>query len=320
MRASGRRSFGRIKVTRYVIRRLIATVPTLLAVTVLVFLMVQLVPGDPAEIFLGEKRSTPELLAQVRHDMGLDRPLYVQYFSYLWNLLHGDLGVSLFNEQPVLKQILDAFPYTLELAVSAMLISTVLGVSLGIVSALKHNSWVDSLSMALALVGVSMPVFWLGLLLILVFSVRLKWFPPMGQGGLSRLVLPALALGLLSSATLARLVRSSMLDVLSEDYIRTARAKGLRERVVIIRHALRNALIPAVTVIGLQFGGLLSGAVLTETIFARVGLGRMYVESILNKDITMVQGLTLMLALFIMLINILVDISYAMLDPRIRYE
>lgn len=306
--------------TRYAAQRLLIAIPTMLAITVLVFSMLQLVPGDPAEIFLGEHQSSPELLAQVRHDMGLDRPLYVQYFSYLWGILRGDLGLSLYTNQPVLQHIIDALPYTLELAMSSLLISTVLGIVLGVVSALKHNTWVDSLAMALALVGVSMPVFWLGLMLIFFFSVRLRWFPPMGQGGLDRLVLPALALGLLSSATLARLVRSSMLEVLSEDYIRTARAKGLIERAVIIRHALRNALIPAVTVLGLQFGGLLSGAVITETVFARVGLGRMYVEAILNKDITMVQGLTLMIALSIMVTNLVVDLSYAMLDPRIRYE
>jgi peptide/nickel transport system permease protein len=306
--------------TRYAAQRLLVTIPTVFAVTVLIFLMLQLVPGDPAEVFLGEKQSSPELLEQVRHDMGLDRPLHIQYLSYIWGVLRGDLGVSLFNNQPVTQQIIDALPYTLELALTALLISTVLGVSLGVISALRHNTWLDSLSMGIALVGVSMPVFWLGLMLIFFFSVRLQWFPPMGQGSLDRLILPALALGLLSSATLARLVRSSMLEVMSEDYVRTARAKGLRERGVVVRHALRNALIPAITVLGLQFGGLLSGAVLTETIFARVGLGRMYVESILNKDITMVQGLTLMIAIFMMVTNILVDLSYALLDPRIRYE
>ncbi len=309
-----------MSITRYAARRLLATIPTLLVLTVLVFLMLQLVPGDPAEIFLGEKRSTPELLERVRQDMGLDQPLYVQYLTYMGNLVRGDFGKSLFNDQPVLDQILVALPYTLTLALSALLISTILGVGLGILAALKHNTWIDTAAMGLALIGVSMPVFWLGLLLILIFSVNLKWFPPMGQGSLDRLVLPALALGLLSSATLARLVRSSMLDVLSDDYIRTAHAKGLRTQSVIVRHALRNALIPAVTVMGLQFGGLISGAVITESIFARIGLGRMYVESILNKDMTMIQGLTLVLALMIMLINIVVDLSYAVLDPRIHYE
>ncbi|MFN8465601.1 MAG: nickel ABC transporter permease [Caldilineaceae bacterium] len=309
-----------MSITRYAVNRLLAMIPTLLILTVLVFLMVQLVPGDPAEIFLGEKHSSPELLERVRHEMGLDQPLYVQYLTYMGNLLRGNFGESLFNNQPVLDQILNAMPYTLTLALSALFISTILGVGLGIISALNHNSWIDSSAMVVALLGVSMPVFWLGLLLILVFSVTLKWFPPMGQGSLDRLVLPALTLGLLSSATLARVVRSNMLDVLSDDYIRTAKAKGLRKNTIIVRHALRNALIPAVTLMGLQFGGLISGAVITETIFARVGLGRMYVESILNKDITMIQGLTLMLAFIIMLINILVDISYAALDPRIRYE
>lgn len=309
-----------MSMTRYAFGRLIATIPTLIALTVLVFLMLQLIPGDPAEIFLGEQRSTPELLEQVRQDMGLDRPLYVQYLAYMGGVVRGDLGDSLFNKQPVLQQILVALPYTLTLALSALLISTIIGLTLGIVSALRHNTWVDSMAMVFALIGVSMPVFWLGLLMILVFSVNLKWFPPMGQGSLKTLVLPAVTLGLLSSATLARLVRSSMLDVMTDDYIRTARAKGLRDRTVVIRHALRNALIPAVTVMGLQFGGLISGAVITETIFARVGLGRMYVESILNKDITMIQGLTLVLALMIMLINIIVDLSYAVLDPRIRYD
>ena len=309
-----------MSITRYAVNRLLAMIPTLLILTILVFLMVQLVPGDPAEIFLGEKHSSPELLARVRHEMGLDQPLYVQYLTYMGNLLRGNFGESLFNNQPVLDQILAAVPYTLTLALSALFISTILGVGLGIISALNHNSWIDSSAMVVALLGVSMPVFWLGLLLILVFSVTLKWFPPMGQGSLDRLVLPALTLGLLSSATLARVVRSNMLDVLSDDYIRTAKAKGLRKNTIVVRHALRNALIPAVTLMGLQFGGLISGAVITETIFARIGLGRMYVESILNKDITMIQGLTLMLAFIIMLINILVDISYAALDPRIRYE
>jgi peptide/nickel transport system permease protein len=309
-----------MSMARYALGRLFAAIPTLLALTVLVFLMLQLIPGDPAEIFLGEQRSTPELLEQVRQDMGLDRPLYEQYLTYLGGVVRGDLGESLFNKQPVLDQILEALPYTMALAMSALVISTVLGLTLGVVSALKHNTWIDTLAMAFALLGVSMPVFWLGLLMILVFSVNLQWFPPMGQGSLDRLVLPAMTLGLLSSATLARLVRSSMLDAMADDYIRTARAKGLHERSVIVRHALRNALIPAVTVMGLQFGGLLSGAVITETIFARVGLGKMYVESILNKDITMIQGLTLIIAFMIIMINILVDLSYATLDPRIRYE
>ncbi len=305
---------------RYIGNRLIAAVPTVLLVTVLVFLILHLIPGDPAEIFLGENRSTPELLAKVRADMGLDRPLHVQYLSYMGGVLHGDFGRSLNNNRPVLGEILGRLPATLELTLAAMAIGTVLGMSLGIISALGHNTWVDTAAMALALLGVSMPIFWMSLLLIFFFSVHLNWFPAIGQGGIERLVLPAFALGLLSSSTLARLVRSSMLEVLSQDYVRTARAKGLRDRTVVLRHALKNALIPTITVLGLQFGQLIGGAVITETIFARRGLGRLYVDSILNKDFTMVQAMTLFLALAYVLINLAVDVAYAAVDPRISYE
>ncbi len=305
---------------RYIGNRLIAAVPTVLLVTMLVFLILHLIPGDPAEIFLGENRSTPELLAKVRADMGLDRPLHVQYLSYMGGVLRGDFGRSLNNNRPVLGEILGRLPATLELTLAAMAIGTVLGMSLGIISALGHNTWVDTAAMALALLGVSMPIFWMSLLLIFFFSVHLNWFPAIGQGGIERLVLPAFALGLLSSSTLARLVRSSMLEVLSQDYVRTARAKGLRDRTVVLRHALKNALIPTITVLGLQFGQLIGGAVITETIFARRGLGRLYVDSILNKDFTMVQAMTLFLALAYVLINLAVDVAYAAVDPRISYE
>jgi peptide/nickel transport system permease protein len=305
---------------RYIGNRLLISIPTVLVVTILVFLLLQFIPGDPAEIFLGENRSTPELLAKVRRDMGLDRPLYVQYGSYMWNALQGDFGRSLNNNRPVANEILNRLPSTIELTFAALLIGVILGVSLGIISALKHNTWIDSLAMFVALIGVSMPVFWLSLLLIFIFSVHLNWLPAIGQGGIKRLILPAFALGLLSSSTLARLVRSSMLDVLNQDFVRTARAKGLRERGVVLRHALRNALIPAVTVLGLQFGQLLSGAVITETIFSRLGIGKLYVDAILNKDFTMVQGITLMIAIVYVLINLLVDVSYAAIDPRVRYD
>lgn len=305
---------------RYIGNRLLAAIPTVLLVTVLVFLMLHLIPGDPAEIFLGENFSTPELLAQVRADMGLDRPLHVQYLSYLGGVLQGDFGRSLNNNRPVLDEIAARLPATIELTVAAMAVGVLLGFSLGIISALGHNTWVDTLAMALALLGVSMPIFWMSLLLIFFFSVRLNWFPALSTGGLQGLVLPALALGLLSSSTLARMVRSSMLDVLNQDYVRTARSKGLRERTVVLRHALKNALIPTITVLGLQFGQLLGGAVITETIFARQGIGRLYVESILRKDFTMVQGLTLLIAIAYVLINLAVDVAYAAVDPRIQYE
>lgn len=305
---------------RYIGGRLIAAIPTVLLVTVLVFLILQLIPGDPAEIFLGENRSTPELLAKVRADMGLDRPLHVQYLSYMGGVLRGDFGRSLNNNRPVLDEILKRLPPTLELTLAAMAIGVTLGVTLGIISALFHNTWVDTAAMALALLGVSMPIFWMSLLLIFVFSVRLNWFPAIGEGGIERLVLPAFALGLLSSSTLARLVRASMLEVLSQDFVRTARSKGLKEQTVVLRHALKNALIPTITVLGLQFGQLLGGAVITETIFARPGLGRLYVDSILNKDFTMVQAMTLFIAIAYVLVNLAVDVAYAAVDPRIAYD
>jgi ABC-type dipeptide/oligopeptide/nickel transport system permease component len=304
---------------RFIFGRLLQAIPTILLVSVLVFLMLYLIPGDPAEIFLGEHRATPELLAKVREDMGLNRPMVVQYADYMWKALHGDLGISLNSSRPVLSEILSRLPSTLELALSAMLISTVLGLGLGILAAVRHNTIVDTGAMLIALIGISVPVFWSSLMFIVVFSVGLKWFPPIGQGGIDRLVLPATALGLLSSGSLARMVRSSMLEVLSQEYITTARSKGLRERTIIIRHALRNALIPVVTVLGLQFGQLLGGAVLTETIFARLGIGRMYVDAILNKDFTLVQGTTLFIAVSYIMINIIIDIVYAYIDPRISY-
>ena len=305
---------------QYILRRALAAVPTVVLITILAFGMLHLIPGDPAEIFLGENRSTPELLEQVRHDMGLDRPLHVQYLDYLGDTLRGDLGRSLNNGQPVATEIANRLPSTLELTLVALLIGVVLGGGLGIVSALRHNTWIDSTAMLVALLGVSMPVFWSSLLLIFFFSVKLQWFPAIGQGGIERLVLPAFALGLISSATLARLVRSSMLEVLSQDYVRTAKAKGLLPRTVVLRHALKNALIPTVTVLGIQFGQLLSGAVITETIFSRLGIGRYYVESLLNKDFPVVQALTLFIAGAYVLINLLIDVSYSFLDPRIRYE
>lgn len=305
---------------QFILRRIVAAVPTVILISILAFGMLHLVPGDPAEIFLGENRSTPELLAQVRQDMGLDKPLHVQYLSYLGDTLRGDLGRSLNNGQPVIKEIANRLPSTLELTLVSLVIGVVLGGTLGILSALKHNTWIDSAAMFVALLGVSMPVFWSSLLLIFFFSVKLQWFPAIGQGGIERLVLPAFALGLISSATLARLVRSSMLEVLSQDYVRTAKAKGLQPSIVVLRHALKNALIPTVTVLGIQFGQLLSGAVITETIFSRLGIGRYYVESLLNKDFPVVQALTLLIAGAYVLINLLVDVSYSFLDPRIRYD
>jgi ABC-type dipeptide/oligopeptide/nickel transport system permease component len=306
--------------TRYLSRRLLQAFPTVIIVTIAVFLMLHLIPGDPAEIFVGENRSTPEMIERIREEMGLNRPLYVQYLDYMFNAMRGDFGTSLNNKRPVLDEILLRLPYTIELTFGAFLIATLLGMALGITAALFHNTIVDTLTMALALIGISMPVYWSSLLLIILFSVTLKWLPPIGQGGIDRLIMPALALGLLSAGGLARLVRSSMLEVLSQDYITTARAKGLTRSVVLWRHALRNALIPVVTFLGLMVGNLLGGAVLTETIFARLGIGKMYVDAVLNKDFTLVQGTTLFIALMYVLINILIDIIYVYIDPRIRYD
>jgi peptide/nickel transport system permease protein len=305
---------------RYLANRLLQTIPTVLLVSILVFLMLYLIPGDPAEIFVGDNPSTPEVLAKIREDMGLNRPLYVQYLSYMWNALHGDLGRSLNNHRPVLDEILTRLPSTLELTVAAMAISTVLGIGLGIFAAIRHNTLGDTASMIIALLGISMPVYWSSLMLIVIFSVNLKWLPPIGQGGVDRLIMPALALGFLSAGGLARLVRSSMLEVLNQDYVLTARAKGLAERVVVMRHTLRNALIPVVTVLGLTFAELLGGAVITETIFSRLGIGRMYVDAILHKDYTLVQGTTLFIAIAYVFINIGIDVVYVYIDPRIRYD
>ena len=305
---------------RYLSRRILQAFPTVIIVTIVVFLMLHLIPGDPAEIFVGENRSTPEMIERIREEMGLNRPLYVQYLDYMWNALQGDFGNSLNNKRPVLDEILLRLPYTAELTLGAFLIATFLGMSLGIIAALFHNTIIDSLTMVVALIGISMPVYWSSLLLIILFSVTLKWLPPIGQGSFDRLIMPALALGLLSAGGLARLVRSSMLEVMSQDYITTARAKGLTPSMVVWRHALKNALIPVVTFLGLMVGSLLGGAVLTETIFARLGLGKMYVDAVLNKDFTLVQGTTLFIALMYVLINIVIDIIYVYIDPRIRYD
>ena len=306
--------------TQYLSKRMLQVIPTVILVTVLVFLMLHFIPGDPAEIFIGEARSTPELIERIRNEMGLNRPLHVQYLDYMSKALRGDFGVSLNNKRPVIGEILLRLPFTLELTLTAMVIATVVGIGLGIVAALNHNTVVDAAAMILALVGISMPVYWSSLLLIVIFSIRLDWLPVIGEGGVEHLILPAVALGMVSAGGLARLVRSGMLEILNQDFILTARAKGLNERVVVFRHTLRNALIPVVTLLGLMFGNLLGGAVLTETIFSRLGIGRMYVTAVLNKDFTLVQGTTLFIALSYVLINIVIDVIYVFIDPRIRYE
>jgi ABC-type dipeptide/oligopeptide/nickel transport system permease component len=306
--------------TRYLINRLFQAVPTVILVSILVFLMLHMIPGDPAQVYVGEREATEERLNEIRELMGLNRPLPVQYLEYMFKAVQGDLGRSLNNNRPVLDEILTRLPSTLELTLAALLIASVLGIGLGLLAAIKHNTLVDSASMFVALLGISMPVYWSSLLLIILLSVTLRWLPPIGQGSFDRLIMPALALGFLSSGALARLVRSSMLDVLGQEYINTACAKGLPGRTIILRHALRNTLIPVVTILGMMFGQLLGGAVITETIFARLGIGRLYVEAILNKDFTMVQGTTLFIAIAYVFINILIDVIYIYIDPRIRYD
>lgn len=304
----------------YVAKRLLLTVPLLLAVSVLVFLVLHLVPGDPAIVFIGDREATPERLAQIRHVMGLDRPLVVQYVDYLGKLSQGNLGRSIHSDRPVLGELTTRAGSSAELALASFLIAVALGLGLGVISALRRSTWIDAAAMLVALGGVSMPIFWLAAMLIFVFSLKLGWFPATGFGGWNRLVLPALALGFVSSATLARLVRSSVLEVLWQPFVTTARSKGLREALVIRRHVLKNAFISVVTVMGLQFGTLLSGAVITETVFARPGVGKLLVDSILNKDFPLVQGAVLFIATVYIVMNVLVDVSYVYLDPRIRFE
>lgn len=305
---------------KYIARRILATIPVILLVSIAVFSMLHLIPGDPVQVILGGEDVPAEQMEKLREKLGLNYPLHIQYLRFLWKAFQGDLGRSIYNDRPVMAQIIEQFPSTLELTIAGMIVGVFLGVLAGIIAALRQNAWLDNVSMVTALMGVAMPSFWMGLLLIFLFSLKLGWVPATGQGGVLRLILPAFTLGFGAAAIIARLVRSSMLEVLRMEYITTARAKGLVERLVIIRHALKNALIPVVTVIGLQFGQLLSGTVIIETVFSRRGIGRLAVQAIIAKDFTLVQGTVLFTALIYVLANLLVDISYSYIDPRIRYE
>ena len=300
----------------YLIRRLALAVPTVFIVSVLVFGLMHMLPGEPVEIMLSEFGGTAEDIERLREQLGLNDPLYVQLGRFLWDALHGDLGRSLFNRRPVVDQILVQVPSTLQLTAASVLISLIIGVPLGIIAAIKHRSWIDALCMLFALVNVSAPTFWLALVMILVFSLELGWFPATGSQGLRSLILPAVSLGVASAGLIARLVRSSMLEVLSQNYMVTARSKGLREHIIILRHGFRNALIPTVTILGVQIGNLLGGAVVVETVFARQGLGRMVIQAIMKKDYPLVQG-TLFIAVAYVVINLLIDWLYSFLDPRI---
>ena len=302
----------------YIGLRLLAAIPTILGVSVLVFASLYLLPGDPVQALAGEVPLERERVEALREQLGLNDPPWEQYGRFALDAIQGDLGTSLKSRRPVLDEILTFLPATLQLTTAAMVFAVIVGVTLGAVAAIRAHTWVDTLTMLLALGGVSVPVFWMGLMLLLVFAVWLGLVPSTGTEGIERLILPAFTLGYGAAAIIARLTRSAMLEVLSLEYIVTARSKGLAERVVIVRHALRNALIPVITVVGLQVGNLLSGAVIVETVFSRQGVGRMLVNGILGKDLPLVQGAILFVAVFYVLINLLTDILYAWVDPRIR--
>ena len=304
---------------RFLLRRLLLTIPVLIGVATLVFSLIHLVPGDPVQAMLGESAS-PQDVAQLRTRLGLDRPLPQQYLGFARGVLHGDLGTSLRTNQPVTKALLERMPATLELAVAAMVVAIAVAIPLGIIAAVRAGTHVDHAATTLALVGISMPTFWLGPLLAIVFSVWLGWFPVSGRGTWANLVLPSITLGAPLAAILARMTRASVLEELRELYVTAARARGVSEARAVLAHAFRNSLIPVITVIGLQFGSVLTGAVITETIFAWPGVGRLLVQSISARDYPAVQGCILLIAVTYVSMNLLIDVLYGVLDPRIRYE
>lgn len=304
---------------KYILRRILMMIPVMLGVTIIVFTMMYITPGDPAEIIL-EDGATPEAVAELREEMGLDDPYLVRYFRFVSDLLHGDLGTCYATGQPVFDRLVQTFPNTMKLAALAVLVSTTLGLLMGIISAAKQYSVFDNVAMALAMMGNAMPNFWQGLLLMLLFSLWLGWLPASGFSSFKHMILPAVTMGTSSAAIIARMTRSSMLEVIRADYISTARAKGQVEYRVILRHALKNALIPVVTIIGIQFGRQLGGAVLTESIFAIPGVGKMMVDAIKARNFPVVQGGVLMIALSLSIVNLLVDILYAYIDPRIKSQ
>ncbi|MCL4238802.1 MAG: ABC transporter permease [Anaerolineae bacterium] len=332
--------------TKYLARRLIESIPVIIGVSVLVFMLLHLIPGDPATTILGE-RATPENVEALRERLGLNKPLYKQYFIWAGNMLQGDLGYTVRGNIPVANEISSRFPATIELALAALIVAVIVGVPIGILSAIKRNSILDTASMFGALFGVSIPIFVLGLLLIFLIGVELQWLPFVGRldnsvrfervtglhlvdallagnlsgfkNALEHLILPAITLATIPLAIIARITRSAMLEVLNQDYIRTARAKGMRERNVVMQHAFRNAMLPVVTIIGLQLGRLLSGAVLTETIYSWPGVGKWLFDSIIARDYPIVQSMTLVIALIFIAVNLFVDLLYALIDPRIRY-
>jgi peptide/nickel transport system permease protein len=303
----------------YIARRVVLTLPVLFGVATLVFSLIHLVPGDPAQAMLGDGAS-PEDIAQLRTRLGLDRPLTEQYGRYLKGLIRGDLGTSLRTQQPVTAQIAERLPATAELASAAMLVAIALALPLGLIAAVWRGTWVDQSAMGLALVGISVPGFWLGPLLALIFAVELGWLPVSGRGTLAHLVLPAITLGSALAAILARMTRASVLEELREQYVVAARARGASRVRAVVAHALRNSLIPVVTILGLQLGAVLTGSIITETIFSWPGVGRLLIQSINFRDYPMVQGCILLIAVTYVTMNLLTDLVYGWLDPRIRFE
>ena len=304
----------------YIIRRLLLLILVLWGVTLVTFILMHVVPGDPAKVLLGKLSGNEVLVTKLRHQLGLDKPLIVQYFEFVKGILRGNLGNSYKFKASVMSLILERMPATIKLTFGALVIGLLVGLSSGVISAVRRYSIWDTFSMLFAFIGVSMPVFWLAMLLQLLFAVKLGWFHVSGFEGLRDLVLPSVTLGLIYSASIARMTRSSILEVIRMDYVRTARAKGAPERIVFSRHVFRNALIPIVTMIGMQFGGLLTGAALTETVFQIPGVGKLLINSTLDLDYPMIQGGVMFVAIVFVLVNLFVDVLYAYLDPTIRYD
>jgi len=312
-------------VTRYLIWRAVSVVPTLLGITVLVFLVTYFIPGDPAQVLAGAE-APPEVVASLRHQWGLDQPIYVRYGVWMANIARGNLGESYFSHQTVLRLVGRAFPVTFELALLALIVAVAIAIPTGIISAVRPSSWFDLGATAVGFIGLSIPGFWLGIMLIYLFGAQLRWLPaggftPLSQGlpaNLRSMILPAIALGTFASTQLMRYLRAGMLDVLNADYIRTARAKGLAAAMVLVRHAMRNAMIPFMTVLGVQMGYLLGGTVITESVFALPGIGRLVLNAILNRDYQVAVGIILLIAAAFVLVNLVVDLLYPVLDPRVR--
>jgi peptide/nickel transport system permease protein len=307
-------------VTQYIVRRVLVAIPLILVITTIVFIVVRVaIPGDPAQILAGD-RATPELIEQIRHNLGLDKPIWEQFLIFLRNAIQGDLGRSTKFREPVARVIAAAFPFTLRLTILTVAVGTILGLAVGIVTAIKRNTLLDNAIMAVVVFLYSMPSFWMGLMLIWILAVELRLLPVQGTGSWKHYVMPVLTLGTGEAALVARLSRSSMIEVLTADYIRTARSKGLAERAVMVGHALKNALIPVITVVGLSFGALLGGAVITESIFGLPGVGRLAIQAIHNRDYPMIQGTVLLVSIAFVFVNLIVDVIYAVVDPRIHYE